>query len=280
MSRLNWAFLGCKDQGLRVLNALAEQGFKPQLIVTLAEVAAEERAAFERLAKQWGADFTLDNALDAQKLKLMDLGLVCRFSLLPEAVFSLPRLGCVNIHSSLLPRYRGVHPVQWALANGEAKTGVTIHQIDKGVDTGAVLLQRELVITERHDINALTDDLNALSAELAVELFQFVAANDALPPVIKPKGAPSYARRRTPEDSKLEWSWPAARIFNLVRAMQPPMPPAYCEGARILTCKPCAGRGKPGEVLAAREGRYIVACGDGAVEVTVDVQLKAGEILL
>jgi methionyl-tRNA formyltransferase len=279
MTKLNWAFLGCKEQGLRVLNALAAEGFTPSLIVTLAEIPTAERAAFAQLAQRFGADFTLDSTFDAQKLKQMDVGLVCRFPLLPEAMFSAPRLGCVNIHSSLLPRYRGIHPVQWALVNGEEKTGVTLHQIDKGVDTGPILLQRELAIKQSHDIHSLTEDLNVISAALAVELFQFIAAKNTLPPGVAPRGASSYARRRTPEDSRLDWNWPAVRIFNLVRAMRPPMPPAYCQDAWILSCALAEGRGKPGEVLAAGEGKYLVACGEGAVEVTANVPLKIGGVL-
>jgi methionyl-tRNA formyltransferase len=283
---LQWAFLGAKEQGKLILQTLARDGYKPAIIITLADLPSHEIDEFQALAKKMGCDFALDTEIKQHIsfLKQMDMFLVCRFSLLPEAIFALPRLGSVNVHNSLLPSYRGVHPVQWALVNGEPKTGVTIHCIDAGIDTGAILLQKPLSIKQTHNTGTLTHDLNLLSADLCSELFNYIAAHNALPPAKDSPYPSSYARRRTRNDSRINWNSNAEAICNLVRAMQPPMPLAFSfapDGSTLLieSCVKLETQndGAAGTVIKClQDGQYWIACKAGAVCIRTSATLASG----
>lgn len=277
---ISWAFLGGKEQGERVLNTLIEHNFLPSLIVTMTETPEVEQARFRAIAEKLRVPFAFDHVLlhHRDALARLDVALVCRFPMLPESLFSLPRLGCVNIHCSLLPRWRGVHPVQWALVSGDRETGVTLHSIDAGVDTGAIRMQQRLAIHDDENFASLTGRLNVLSATMALSLFQALQATGALPQPLPSVETSSYARRRAPEDSRIDWAQNSAAVCRFVRAMQPPMPRAFftdAEGNRYeaIRCaaEPHQSKASPGTLLErSADDTCLIRTLDGAVRITTE----------
>ncbi|TQV71874.1 methionyl-tRNA formyltransferase [Denitrobaculum tricleocarpae] len=274
---LRWAFAGCKPQAIRVLTALEDRGFVPVFVASMPEAPESDRAELAGWCAARGVELleTSDLRDETARLQDLDLLLVCRFNLLSEEVFSAPRLGSLNIHSSLLPAYRGVHPVSWVLINGERETGVTLHRIDPGVDTGGILAARAISIADHHDLWSLTGDLDNLSAALAVEVFEYIEKHGTLPKEKQQQGESSYAPRRRPEDGRIDWSLSARSIFNFVRALPEPLPSAFAvgqEGREIrvkearLSAVHRASDALPGEVLACSAGGWFeVACGAGDI---------------
>ena len=227
----NWGIVGCKPQTIVILKKLLQHNIFPLFIVTLPHMPETETHQLRELAEKAQADFYILDTLDAisEQIAACDILLVCRYHLLPERIFNLPQLATLNVHSSLLPKYRGVHPVSWALINGEKETGVSVHYIDSGIDTGNILQQEICQIKDEHDIWRLTEDLNTLSAQCVWRIFQYWFANDRLPDATPQQGEGSYAPRRTPEDGRIHWQQQSARdIFNLTRALAAPYPAAYC----------------------------------------------------
>ena len=285
-----WAFAGGKPQGLAILQALAGDGFLPETIYFSADLPEADIDALSLLAEQLGRPVRRSEDLSDQSTALSgcDLLVTCRFGLLSRAVFEAPRWGAVNVHSSLLPAYRGVHPVSWALINGERCTGVTVHRIDAGVDTGRILLQGAIEVEDDDDIWRLTARLDALSAELMVQLFRAIRSDRDLPEGVPQTGSASAAPRRRPEDGRIVWSSSAHSVHNLCRALRPPLPPAFFvdqDGSAIAVRDsrlhgPGNGHASPGTVLAALgDDWYRVQTADGVLELQVEQRLQTGSRL-
>lgn len=192
--------------------------------------------------------------------------------LLPPAILELPPFGCVNVHASLLPKYRGAAPIQWAILNDEPQTGVTIMKMDAGLDTGPILAQSVTPIHAEDDAQTLHDRLAALGARLLVETLPRYAAGQVAPRP-QPAAGVSYARKITKDDGRIDWTKPARALWNQVRAFTP-WPGSYtylpAAGERRLlkvwaaAVEP-ARRGEPGEILSAARQDLVVACGEGAL---------------
>ena len=286
-----WAFAGCKPQGAGILSALGQDGFVPDFCAVPTDLADADDAEMHSVASHLSVPVYRSQRLEEleHRLAALDLLLVCRFALLPPAIFTAPRLGAVNVHSSLLPRYRGVHPVSWALINGETETGVTLHRIGEGADTGPILSQSHVAIDDNDDLWSLTAKLNAVSASSVLHLFNGIAATGDLPAARPQAGRPSMAPRRTPDDSRIDWAGAAQTISNLVRALPVPLPAAFCfagDGRRVeirsaRLCAPCESLGVPGQVVQGdADGVARVLCGDGrCLDVIADHSLAAGDVL-
>jgi methionyl-tRNA formyltransferase len=145
--------------------------------------------------------------------------------IVPPALLGLPPLGCVNVHASLLPQYRGAAPIQWALINGEGKTGITTMLMDEGLDTGDILLTEEVIIDEEDNAHTLSRRLSQVGASLLVKTLEGLQ-NKLLKPVPQ-SGKASYAPPLKKEDGRINWSSSAREIFNLIRGTFP-WPGAYC----------------------------------------------------
>lgn len=195
--------------------------------------------------------------------------------ILPKAVLAIPRLGCINIHASLLPRWRGAAPIQRAMLAGDTETGVTIMQMDEGLDTGDMLLKRAIPIGAEETAGELHDRLARLGGELIVEALR------ALPSPVKQDSAlATYASKLTKDEAIIRWPESAETIARKVRAYNPfPGASASLRGERIKfwRARPVAGAGEPGEVLES-SGRLVVACGQGALQVT-ELQRAGGKRL-
>lgn len=192
-----------------------------------------------------------------------DVAVVVAYGLiLPQAVLDAPRLGCLNIHASLLPRWRGAAPIHRAIMAGDRETGVCIMQMEAGLDTGPVLLRESLVIGPEETTMDLHDRLSALGARLIVQAL----AKLPLPAAPQPAEGVTYAAKIDKAEARIDWSRPAVEVDRLIRGLSP-FPGAWTlvkgERVKLLRSRLADGQGAPGQVLAG----FTVACGTGAVEV-------------
>jgi methionyl-tRNA formyltransferase len=200
--------------------------------------------------------------------------------LLPQPVLDLAAHGALNVHASLLPRWRGAAPIQRALLAGDRETGITIIRMDAGLDTGPVLAQRALAIRDEDDAQSLHDRLAALGADLMAAVLEGVAMGNARAEPQPATGA-TYAAKIQVSETSLDWSKPARELERAVRAFRP-APGAQTElrGERCKVWRACVvpGRGAPGTVLAAGREGIRVACGEGALEIA-ELQRAGGRRL-
>ena len=201
-----------------------------------------------------------------------DAALVVAYGrILPPPVLAAPVHGCLNLHASLLPAYRGAAPIQWAIANGERETGISLMQMDAGMDTGPVFALRRLPIGDTMTGGELTRALAELAAAMVGEEFLAALAGklQALP---QDHERATTAPPITKEHLAIDWSRPSARIVDQVRAFAPtPGAFTFAAGRRLKILEARAGSGNagapPGTILGARAAAVEVACGDGSVEV-------------
>lgn len=196
--------------------------------------------------------------------------------LLPQSVLDLPRLGCVNIHASLLPRWRGAAPIQRAILAGDRETGITLMQMEAGLDTGPILARAALAIEPEETAGSLHDRLAALGAREIVALLPRLAAGEVTPEPQDDRLA-VYAEKIGKEEARIDWQRPATEIQRQVRAFNP-HPGAWTvlhgQVLKLWQVRCCSGRGRPGEVLQASRAGIVVACGEGVLQV-LELQ-KAG----
>jgi methionyl-tRNA formyltransferase len=199
-----------------------------------------------------------------------DLGVVAAYGkILTDAVLALPRLGMINVHGSLLPRYRGAAPVHRAIIAGERETGITIMRVVKALDAGPMMATAHRPIGVDETSDDVERDLARTGAGLLVSVVDQLA-NGAVRETPQDDAAATYAHRLTKEDSRFEWDWPAARIHNLIRGLHPwPHAETFLHGRRLILLRSAAvdepGDAPPGSVLEARSGELVVAAGSGRV---------------
>lgn len=187
--------------------------------------------------------------------------------ILPAGILALPPHGCVNVHASLLPKYRGAAPIQRAIINGEKKTGITTMLMDEGLDTGDILLQEEITLSGDDNGETLAKRLAELGAVLLIKTIEGIKDSSVKP--TPQKGIPSFAPPLRKEDGRLNWSKTAAEIFNFVRGMYP-WPGAYCylnkERIKITKVRVLEGSGVPGRVEKT-VGEFIVGTQQGLISI-------------
>ncbi|HUP21570.1 MAG TPA: methionyl-tRNA formyltransferase [Thermoanaerobaculia bacterium] len=285
-------FFGTPEFAVPTLDALAAAGRAPLLVVSqparpsgrgkrteqppVARWAEQHRVSLEQPARVRDPDF-----LARLRDLAPDLAVVVAFGQIfrPE-LLQLPRLGCVNLHGSLLPRHRGAAPVQAALLAGDAITGVTTMLMDEGLDTGPILLQREAPIEPNENAGDLQARLAVIGAELVVETVERLAAGTLVPLAQRGELA-TLAPRLRKEDGRIAWSSPAPRLAALVRAMTP-WPGAFTElrgePLRVVEARPLraaeapAGAAAPGSVLGRSGEGFAVRSGDGGALLLLRVQ--------
>jgi methionyl-tRNA formyltransferase len=204
--------------------------------------------------------------------------------ILPPAILDLPAFGCLNVHTSLLPKYRGAAPIQWAIANGEPETGVTIMRMDAGLDTGPVLSTRVTPILPSDDSQILHDRLAQLGADLLMETIPGYIGGKILPQPQPAEGS-SYAAKIKKEDGHIDWNLPAQKIWNRLRAFTP-WPGAFTflplneklQLLKIWKLEVFEKSGRAGEVLSADKNGIIVACGQDSVRI-LELQREGGKRL-
>ncbi len=196
-------------------------------------------------------------ALNADVAVVVAYGLI-----LPQPVLDAPRLGCLNIHASLLPRWRGAAPIHRAVLAGDAETGVAIMQMEAGLDTGPVLAEARTPIGAQDTTGDLHDRLSAMGADLIVD----VLARLPLPATPQTEAGVTYAEKIDKAEARIDWTLPAEAVDRQIRGLSP-FPGAWAEAAgervKLLRSRVVAGQGAPGQVLSG----FTVACGSGAVEI-------------
>jgi methionyl-tRNA formyltransferase len=200
--------------------------------------------------------------------------------ILPQVILDLPRFGCLNVHTSLLPKYRGAAPIQWAIANGETETGVTIMKMDAGMDTGGILSQTRTPIVPQDDSASLHHRLAQLGAELLMETIPGYVAGRISP---RPQSEDiSCAPKIKKEDGQVNWKLPAQTILNRLRAFMP-WPGAFTflpgkpkpQLLKIWKAEVTEMVGTAGEVLSADENGVVIACGNAALRI-LELQREGG----
>lgn len=283
--------MGSPDFAVPSLDALAEAGHEIVCVYTQPPRPAgrgkdEQKTAVQRRAEQLGLEVrsprTLRDRDEQGRFAALDadLAVVAAYGLiLPKPILEAPRGGCINVHASLLPRWRGAAPIQRAILAGDEMTGVTIMRVEEGLDTGPMLLKRETPI-DRKTAGELTDELAALGAKALVQWL-----DKPSPPIPQPDEGVTYASKIDKAEARIDWTKSAEEIERQVRAFAP-SPGAWFEanGERVKLLEAAIGTdasGTPGEVL---DDCLCVACGSGYIR-PLKVQragrgvMTAGELL-
>lgn len=193
--------------------------------------------------------------------------------ILPESILSIPKYGCINVHGSLLPKYRGAAPIQWSVLNGDTVTGVTTMYMEKGLDTGDILLKEEYEIGINETAGEVFDNLAILGGKLIIKTLEY-AQKGMLKPVKQDDSLSSYAKMLDKSMCKIDFSKTNKEVHNKVRGLCPwPVASTVFNGKtlKIFETRLAEGKGKPGEVISTNP--LTVACGEGAVVVN-SVQLQ------
>ncbi len=200
--------------------------------------------------------------------------------ILPEYILNYPKYGCVNMHASLLPKYRGAGPIQWSVVNGEEKTGVTSMLMEKGLDTGDMLLKCETKIGEYETAGELHDRLMIMGAELLIETVE-KAEKGELKPEKQCEEDSCYAPMLSKETAKIDWSQPAKTVSKLICGMNP-WPVAHTEyNDKVLKIYKaglgCAAKGTAGQIIKADNEGIEILCGDGNTIIAAEIQLTGSK---
>ena len=273
---LDLVFMGTPAFAVTILAALVEAGHRIRAVYTQPPRPSgrghrPQPSPVQELAEQRGLTVRCPTGLRDPAVQTefaaipADAAVVVAYGLLlPPPVLNAPRLGCINVHASLLPRWRGAAPIQRAILAGDAETGITIMQMDEGLDTGPILLQKVIPIDPKETAGQLGERLAALAEQLTTEALDGVAAG-LLQPRPQPAEGASYAAKLRREDAWLDWRRPAVQLERQVRALDP-WPGTYFVGRgerlRVLAAdaEPLAAADAPGMVL---DERLSIACGAG-----------------
>ncbi len=274
-------FMGTPDFAVPSLLSLLEEGHEVCAVFTQPD---KPRGRGHRLTPSPVKELALERGLPVfQPATLKDEGVqgeiarlgadvivvVAYGKILPQAVLDMPRLGCVNVHGSLLPKYRGAAPIQWAVLKGEKMTGVTTMFMNAGMDTGDILLCRETPIGPEETAGELFDRLKDMGAELLIETLEGLKKGE-LTPQPQNEAEATLAPMLKKEMSQIDWSCPAGEVHDWIRGLTP-WPGAVCHvnGRRLklLSSQVTEGEGEPGTACCI-EGELVIFCGQGALRVT------------
>lgn len=286
-------FFGTSAFGIPSLNALKQSGFEIQAMVTVPDKPKGRHLKVENSpVKEWAIRNKIPhlevargqlNAL-REKLEILkpDLFIVISFgAILPETILSIPRISSLNVHSSLLPRWRGAAPIHWAIMNGDTETGVTVIRMTPQLDAGDILVQRKTLILEDDDIFSLETRLGRLAADALLDAISLLEKKEA---VFKPQDGrlATTARKLMKEDGHIEWKMTAKQIHSRIRALKE-WPTTYCfyRGKRLRVIESRLVRNPHISKLTAHPGTLLKSSPDEGIWVTTGdsvleiVQLQA-----
>ena len=286
-------FAGTPEFAVAALAALIDAKHDIAMVLTQPDRPAgrglrETPSPVKRLAQQQGIDVfqpitlkTPDNQAKIAAVKA-DVMVVAAYGLiLPQAVLDIPRLGCINIHGSLLPRWRGAAPIHRAILAGDRETGITIMQMAAGLDTGPTLLRESIPIDAKDTTATLHDQLATLGGKLIVRALEQLQ-NGALRATPQPDEGVTYAAKISKSEARIDWNLPAAEIERQVRAFNPfPIAQTRWRGETLRIWKAeLAGEENhsPGSIVTVEKDRIVVACGAGTLALT-ELQRAGGKRL-
>src|SRR5476649_77425 len=277
------AFLGTSEFAVPALKAVVEAGHEVACVYTRAPRPAgrgqqERKTPVHQTADTLGLPVrtpgALKNAEEAAAFKALDLDAAVVVSyghILPKSFLDVPVLGCINIHGSLLPRWRGAAPIHRAILAGDAETGVTIMRMDEGLDTGPMLLAERTPISAADTAESVHDRLAALGATLIVSTLDGLVRK-SIDPTPQPEEGVTYAHKLGKEEGVLDWRRPAAELERKVRAFHPWPGTSFelplggkSERIKLLEAGLALAGGAPGTVTIARDGFPVVTCGVGGL---------------
>ena len=266
-------FMGSPDFAVPTLDALVDAGHELVAAYTQPPRPAgrgkgDRPTSVERRAHELGIEVRSPKSLRSEAEQEAfaeleaDIAVVAAYGLiLPQSILDAPMLGCLNVHASLLPRWRGAAPVQRAIMAGDEATGVTIMQMEAGLDTGPILLKRAVEIEDKNAAQ-LTEELAKLGASMMVEV---LADLPRFEPIPQPEDGVTYAAKVQKEEARIDWQRPAAELVRQVQGLSP-FPGAWFEFAgeriKLLAAEPTAGHGESGRLL---DDHLTIACGNGAL---------------
>lgn len=277
-------FMGTPDFSVGALKALIGAGHEVTAVVTQPDRPKGRGKAVQMSpVKECALSFDIPvfqpvkikapEAVERLKGFAADVFVVAAFGqILSEEILHMPKYGCINIHASLLPKYRGAAPIQWAILNGEKETGITIMQMDKGLDTGDMLLKRVVPIGGRETGETLHDRLSEAGAELIVEAMSLLEAGKLVPKKQREEDA-SYVTMLHKSLGHIDWSKPAAEIDRLIRGLNSwPSAYTYYNGKMLKLWEAwpedIQASGCPGSLAAVERDAFFVNTGDGRLRVT------------
>lgn len=286
------AFAGTPEFAAQALKAILAAGQEVVLVLTQPDRPAGrgmslQASPVKQFALQHGLLLHQPLSLKSEEARRPivesrpDIMVVAAYGLiLPQAALDIPRLGCLNIHASLLPRWRGAAPIQRAILAGDAETGITIMRMEAGLDTGPMLLKESLPIAAADTAGSLHDKLAALGARMIVAALTALEKSE-LPDVIQPATGVTYAAKLDKSEAALDWRQSAAQLDRSVRAFNPfPGATAQLDGQtiKVWAAEPVAASGEIGRILAVGSDGIVVACGEGALRLT-ELQKAGGKRL-
>jgi len=281
MSALRIAFMGTPDFSVPVLAGILAAGHEVVTVYSqpprkAGRGMAEKKSPVHLFAEENGIEVRTPLSLKSEEEQAafaaldLDVAVVVAYGLLlPVPVLEAPRFGCLNLHASLLPRWRGAAPIQRAIMAGDRETGVMVMQMEKGLDTGPVLLAEHVPVGPEATAGSLHDELSGRGADLMVRALAALS-RDALTAAVQPEEGVTYAHKIEKAEARIDWTQSARALDCHIRGLTP-FPGAYFEMERrgkrervkVLRARPVEGKGEPGAIL---EG-LTVACGEGALQV-------------
>ena len=278
-------FMGTPDFAVGALQAIIDAGHEVLLVVTqpdrekgrgkeVSYTPVKECAIKNNIPVFQPLKIKEAEAVEELKKYEADIFVVAAFGqILSGEILDMPKFGCVNIHASLLPKYRGAAPIQWSILDGEEETGVTIMQMNEGLDTGDILLQKKIKISGDETGESLFDKLAVLGADAICEALPLIEEGK-LTPIKQDDAKSSYAKMLNKSMGRVDFSWTADKLERYVRGLNSwPSAYTYLEGKSLKIWEAYvagdinAGGNKPGTVVKVTKDALFVACGEGALEI-------------
>ena len=238
MEKLKIVFMGTPEFAVGILDSIVKNNYEVVAVITAADKpagrgqklkfsAVKEYAVANNLKLLQPTNLKDETFIEELRALNANLHIVVAFRMLPKVVWDMPKLGTFNLHASLLPNYRGAAPINWAIINGETKTGVTTFFIDDKIDTGAIILSDETEIDPLETAGELHDRLQALGCETVNRTLQLIEKSEASPEIQQETAETKTAYKLNKENCKIDWTKSAKEIFNLIRGLSP-YPAAWC----------------------------------------------------
>lgn len=283
---LRIVYMGTPDFAVEPLKKLVEAGYNVVAVVTVPDKKAGRGQKIQMSAvKKYALELSIpvyqpENLKDEDWLEQYcneirpDLSIVVAFRMLPKVVWAYPRLGTFNLHASLLPMYRGAAPINWAVINGDTKSGVTTFFLDEKIDTGRIIMQKDVTLEPDETAGTLHDKLMYLGAETVLETVEKILQGEkGYPQTESSDAARAAAPKIFREDCKIDWNQPATAIYNKIRGLSP-YPAAWCDfdetTAKVLKAEisdtPLLHSSMPGTMII-ESGKLYFAASDALIEI-------------